>query len=395
MKKKLLVSILAIMMIATFSLSACGGGGSSTGGDTPAAGGDAPAAGGSGEPVTLTVTYFGPDVIPPSRGLTYTAKRVEELSGGSLKFDLHLGGNLVAWADQITATSAGTVDIAAVDMGNISPVFDLNKIFTRPTDTMLPDRKTMADIYKKLMHEIPEINQELIDVAGIRWITLGNNGSYALHLADDITSAEPSIVNNKVIDVMGDMAGFIAKHGASTVSLDPSDYYIDLEKGTINGQFNLWGSVLGFKVYEVTKSHVIFGPELPDHPYNGGGLWQPGFGYVINNATWESLSKEHQDILVEAFDDGFEEWLALDVPDEDTVWKEVNDRGHTIKYTDEATFAKWAEPVKAINDAWIKECEDKGLPAQKAFDMLQDEISKAMANGFPDDRANIRPIMSE
>jgi TRAP-type C4-dicarboxylate transport system substrate-binding protein len=375
MNKKIVSLLLISVMVLVLAFSGCGG--------SDDEGSKAPAK--DGETIKFTVNYFAPDSIPPGRALQWACDRATELSDGRLQFELFFNGTLISYEDQIQATADGTIDISMNDMGNISPYFNFVNLFTLPAEKILPDRTTMTDIYNKALVEIPELQEELA-TQNIHAIGLSSLGGYNLHLAYDTDLSDPSAVKGKMVNVASEVADYVKDLGASSTVVPPADYYLDLQKGTLDGIYCLWATLDGFKLSEVTKTHIFLGPDKGDHPYDGGGLFQPAASYMMNLDKWNSLSKEDQDIIVQAFAEAQDWWIAIDWASQMFGWEQSNKEGQKIHYLDTDEKVKpWLEPAKAYNAAWIKSCEDAGYPAQKAYDWLYKQIDEASANGLPDD----------
>ncbi|MDR0852452.1 MAG: hypothetical protein LBN36_08145 [Clostridiales Family XIII bacterium] len=383
MKKRILSLFMISVMVFAVVLTGCGGSGSGNSGTAAGSGTATPPA--DGEVITFTVNYFAPDSIPPGRAVQYACDRATELSGGRLQFETFFNGTLIAYEDQIQATADGTIDISANDMGNISPYFQFMNLFTLPAEKILPDRTTMTDIYNEALIEFPELQDELA-TKNIHCIGLSSLGGYNLHLAFDSDKSDPSVIKGQMVNVASEVASYVTDLGASATVVPPADYYLDLQKGTLSGIYCLWATLDGFKLSEVTKTHVFIGPDAGDHPYDGGGLFQPAMSYMINLDKWNSLTEEDQQILTQAFAEAQRWWIAIDWQSQVFGWEQSQLDGQKIHYLDtEEKAAPWLSPAKAANAAWIKTCEAAGYPAQAAYDWLYGTIDAASASGLPDD----------
>ncbi len=50
-----------------------------------------------------------------------------------------------------------------------------------------------------------------------------------------------------------------ASLGASTVALDASDYYVSLERGVVDGEYDSWTSFVGFGMIDLGIASSLFG----------------------------------------------------------------------------------------------------------------------------------------
>lgn len=109
-----------------------------------------------------------------------------------------------------------------------------------------------------------------------------------------------------------------------------------------------------------------------------GGLYNTSFALVMNQATWDKIPKADQDIIQKMSG----EWAARFFG---KYWDEMDDKSVEAQkaagvqsVTADAKFvAEFKARTAAIEDAWVKEAEAKGLKnAAAVLKEFRDEIAK-------------------
>ncbi len=229
--KKLLALLLCLAMVFTFA--ACGGSDSEEpAGDEPAT--EEPAA---EEPAADDTVYELKYSVEGSKGMRMMnqweewEKRIEEQSGGRIKFTNYYDSTLLDNTAEVAQLTAGIADI-----GNIHKyasdgfvMFEKWKGFTMGTPN-----EGQIEIAKKLYEEFPELQKECEILKSLAFAFDG--GAYQL-----LTVNKPV---EKVEDLKGmtiwceaDFNDFFAGCGATTVNTPWSEVYSSLQKNMYDGMF--------------------------------------------------------------------------------------------------------------------------------------------------------------
>lgn len=362
MKKKGGLFLLVGLMVLGLMITGCGGGtesGVTENGDVEEIEAKA------GEEIKLKFNYFSMETIPPGIASKQAMEKIEEETGGKVKFDSYFGGTYLSYDDSIQGVAKGVVDIALIESGQLATLFDLNQVFCKPMENTPPDRVGMTNVFRELIKNVPEINEELEEV-GLRWIAISALAPYNLHTVNKAVRS-PEDIKGMKLESLGDAVEYVSSLGASAISLDPGDYYMSLERGLVEGQFTHWAVLDLFRTCELCKYHTIFGSN-PERGPEHGGLYAPAMGYVINLETWNSLPADIQEIIEKHFNWAGEEKIRLDVEVVNNALNYAEDNNDTFIYLSEEERNAWVEYMKPVNEKWIKETEEKGWPAQKAYD---------------------------
>jgi TRAP-type C4-dicarboxylate transport system substrate-binding protein len=317
------------------------------------------------KPFKLRYHYFGPEVIQPGQWAKKAAQRIEEKSGGRIQIKCYFSESLLKYDTTLTGTAAGIADIALVDPGLFTGMFELNLVFTRMLMD-IPTKEVITKAYREMIKTNPAFNQEL-EAKGLRWLSIVAMPGFHIHTTRRPIRT-PAEMKGVKISVMGkDTSRWIESFKGAPVPLPPGEWYMGLSRGLIDGMFLFWGSIDSFKLNDVLQYHTVFGE-------NGA---QPTFiGYVMSLKTWKKLPKDLQDIVVEAFDwagDGHLKDMTQEGIRGESAAKE---KGHTFIQLTPDELEQWSDTMTPINDRWIEETEASGLPARKTFDEMMHLFKK-------------------
>ncbi|NLO96845.1 MAG: TRAP transporter substrate-binding protein DctP [Peptococcaceae bacterium] len=318
---------------------------------------------GSEQKYELNFCYFGPAMIPPGQAAEGAAKMVEEKTNGRVKINTYYSESLLAYGDTLTGTASGVTDIAFVDGGLLSGQFDLNMIFTRFLPEA-PPQEASTKVFRELIRTYPELNEEL-EAKGVRWLSIMSTPGEHLHGNKEVRV--PDDVKGMKVACVGEPAVWFKSLGAAPIGVAAGDFYMSLERGLVDAQWMFWPVLEGFKLYEVTKYHNLFGE-------NGSNLNL--MGYIINLNTWNSLPKDIQDILVEAYDWAGDQIVKANGEEIGMAIENAKKRGNIFVELTSEELALWAETMEAVNQEWIKSTEAKGKPAQKLYEALMELLKK-------------------
>jgi TRAP-type C4-dicarboxylate transport system substrate-binding protein len=157
----------------------------------------------------------------------------------------------------------------------------------------------------------------------------------------------------------GSWADFLRAVGAASVHKGPPDWYMSLQKGLVDGHFNHWPAVDGFKEEELFTAHTEAGDA-------GFGLSM--YGWWMNMKTWNKLPKQAQKAFIDLRDWGQQEDLKINTRLIERGRSEARKMGHPIITLAPEEQEKWVKLARPIHEKWIKDQEAKGLPGRAIYD---------------------------
>jgi TRAP-type C4-dicarboxylate transport system substrate-binding protein len=368
-KRNIFINVLFVTILAVaLTLAGCGGGGGNAGTSDSGSATEEGAAtedAGSTEQLVLKFNSFAPEAIPLGVGMNAAKDKLEELSGGSMTFDLYFDGTLLGFMDTYQGVKEGVVDLALVGPAATDSVTVLNQVFSCVIDYLPADYSNTGVAYNRMLEEVPALNEEFatLGVRMMKWIPLAPSN---LHTAG-VKVTKPEDMKGVSVEAIGNAVSYWDYIGASAVTLDPADYYVSLERGVVKSQSTHWPCLQGYNTEELVNYHMIFGPAP-----SAGGISEGACGYIMNLDKWNSLTPEQQAWLDEALGYGAQVNTEIDAADIDGIIQRAQDRGDEIVCLTEEQLVPWREAIAPANAAWVKAATDAGWPAQEVFDTLSE-----------------------
>ena len=88
----------------------------------------------------------------------------------------------------------------------------------------------------------------------------------------------------------------------------------------------------------------------------------------MNEATWNKLSPEVQQIVIEETELWVENAATMGQEQILVTMQEAEDLDHTFIELTPAEIQEWADLASGLHDKWIAEAEAEGIPAQEIYD---------------------------
>ena len=307
------------------------------------------------KPIELKVaTWNPPPPFPISTSAVKWAKMVEEKSEGAVKITFYWAGGLASLRDTYRTVQTGVADIGFWLPGVLPGLHTLNE-FTRLPMLGLDSMATATKIYHEMRKKFPELDAEF---KGLRLLMASSMPPNQLHFTKKTGVRLPS--DMKGIKLIGSptAAAFVNSTGAVSIFKPPSDYYMSLQKGLVQGAFQHWPFMAAFKLEELLASHTNAG---------AGGFNLQMMGFWMNQAVWDKLPPKAQ----KAFDDS-QEWLQqTDIKTNTFLIKKANDAakamGHEVVELTAAEKEVWFKFAEPIRQKWVADMEKKGKPGKAIY----------------------------
>jgi TRAP-type C4-dicarboxylate transport system substrate-binding protein len=306
-------------------------------------------------PIELKVaTWNPPPPFPISATAVKWAKMVEEKSGGRVKITFFWAGGLASLRDTYRTVQTGVADIGFWLPGVLPGLHTLNEYSRLPllgADSMMTATKVYLEMYKKF----PELRAEF---KGLRMIYASSMPPNQLHFTKAKEIHLPSDMKGIKLIGSASASDFINSTGAVLIFKPPSDYYMSLQKGLVEGAFQHWPFIDAFKLEELFVSHTNCGR---------GGFNLQMMGFWMNQGVWDKLPPEAQ----KAFDDS-EDWLIhadIDVNEKliDKAMASAREMGHEIVDLTPAEKEIWFKESEPIRQKWVEDMEAEGKPGKAVY----------------------------
>jgi TRAP-type C4-dicarboxylate transport system substrate-binding protein len=169
------------------------------------------------------------------------------------------------------------------------------------------------------------------------------------------------------VRALGGIGKAMIKIGAVPTTTPAPETYQLLERGAVDAVS--WPFTYAHHAYKVDEVSKWFTGNM-----SPGAVTCP---LVTNIKAYNKLSKEYQDILMNARFGGYEALKAAYKKADDSNLPVYRKKMKEIRY-DDATLAEFRKAgAKPVWDDWVKEATAKGVPAQELLDLILSEAKKA------------------
>jgi TRAP-type C4-dicarboxylate transport system substrate-binding protein len=241
---------------------------------------------------------------------------VQKQSNGAIKFKYFPDDQMVKQAFVPNAVPAGTVDISLATLDSWAGRIPEVSVTVTPLWTL-----SMQDTRDKLVPGNPvfEWFDKEFQKAGVKILTIFDIGPPVV--STDFPLAVPADIKGKKIRATSKgHAELLQKLNASPVVLSVGEVYQALQRGTVNGAVGGLQGMIGLKHYEVAKHLLV----------SNGVLGTYVHGYVMNLRRFNSLSKEHQDIIMKAAADARNKAQDVMIEGYENYLKVAEEKGMTV-----------------------------------------------------------------
>ncbi|WP_134702772.1 TRAP transporter substrate-binding protein [Ammoniphilus sp. YIM 78166] len=317
-----------LALAATMMLTACGGNSVA-----PEAGGTAapaPAAA-TGEQFTFKMGNAQKPEHPYNIVLEEFAKKVEERTNGSVKFELYPMSALGAEREMIEGMQLGTIDSAMVStgpLGSFSPsmgVLDLPFLFTSREQVY---NVLDGEIGQGLLSELEKSN-----LVGLAWAENGfrhiTNSKRPVQSPADLNGLKLRTMENEIhLEAFKQM-------GANPTPMAWTEALTGMQQGVVDGQENPLVIADTFKLYEMNQKYMTL----------TGHLYSPAL-IVFSKSSWDKLPAEFQAIVQEEAKVAADKERQLIVEADEKALVELKNNGvEIIENIDILPFQEAIKPV--------------------------------------------------
>lgn len=274
-------ALLASMLLG---LTACGGGTATTNPSAPAGGEASPPP--SGETVVLRLSQSTPSDNPVSEALTYFSEQVDELTGGSVKVEVHFDAALGSEPASIEGLTLGTLEMARVATANMASFVPELEVFN------LPFLFRDSDHYWAVLNgEVGDFFKEKFEENGFKLLTFYEDGTRNIYHTDKFIETVEDLQGVKIRTMTSPMIQkAFTTMGAAPTPMDFGELYTALQQGVVDAGENNYSTIYTSKQYEVapyitTTEHYRIPSVL-----------------IMSMSSWESLTPEQQEQVQQAAD---------------------------------------------------------------------------------------------
>lgn len=253
------------------------------------------------------------------------AEKVHERTDGAITVDIFTDYTLFRQGQELPAMQRGNLDIAVLNTGDIEQQIPEFSIFS--SGYLFRDYDHFRAVFDGEIGE--EFGERLLDELDIKVLGVLYGGTRQMNLADVRDVTTPDDLAGVQLRMPGAPAWQVLGQGlgVTPTPMDVGELYLGLRTGAIDGQENPLPLIRAFSLEEVTDQLV-----LTAH------MVQPVV-FTLAGGTWNALSPELQEIVVQAAAETVQEQDAARLDSEVDDLEYFRDYGLTITEPDVEAFA--------------------------------------------------------
>ena len=298
---------------------------------------------------------------PRADYLVHFKNGVAKRTNGEIEVQIFWANSLVHAKEALEAVQLGTSDMADLAIGYFSDKIRLLQVAGLPF--AVSDPVQSRDGGMRVLAQIPEASAEL---AKFGHVVVGMTATASYQLVAHYPITNLAELKGKKVGTFGRIAPKAIKAGGGIpVSTTGGEMYEALQRKTIDARILSFEAAQRFKTYEVAKymSKIEMGCIAGVNTF------------TINKRKWDSLSKEHQKILLEE-GERVGKWEAQAMKDDDVKFqKYLTGKGVKIVDFSASDREKWKNSpgVQKIAGDWVASMDKLGLPGKKTLAVFRGE----------------------
>ncbi len=191
----------------------------------------------------------------------------------------------------------------------------------------------------------------------------------ALHSKKKISS--PSEISGmKIRPAHATMAAYMTSLGGTNAFGSAPQAREMLEKGVADAITFPWGSILLFKIDQITKFHM----DVP--------LYATTFAWVMNKAVYEQMSASQKKVIDDHCSPEWALKVASPWADYEAAGRDKlrNAEGHEVYKITDAQLNEWKKAAEPLAAKWAEGAKKAGIDADKALNDLKAALAKNSAS---------------
>lgn len=309
-----------------------------------------------GDTIKLTYAFFAPANTFPAVQMEEWKKRLEERTDGKVEVELFFGGSLLEANNMFDGVENGTADIGLTSTTYEPGRFPLLAISDMPSG--YKNATSASKVVADLIEEYPPASLESFKI-----ITVFTTEPAYIQSNEPIATLED--LSGQQLRIAGALTPIMEKLGAAPVGMSQAEVPEALQTGIIDGY------VSSREILQDSRLAEMVG-YTTNYP-----LALNTFVAVMHKDTWEALPEDVQQVIDELKDEMTEftgNYLDKHVQ-ESIQWSKEN-YNHEIVELSASEKEKWDSILQKVQEEYVKELEQEGLPAEEYYRKMKDLIEK-------------------
>jgi TRAP-type C4-dicarboxylate transport system substrate-binding protein len=302
---------------------------------------------------------------PTALGKTFTnwAEKIKKDTNGRVEITVYGAGALIKPAEFYDATITGVTDMAYGMLNQDMSRFGLDTglcLAGLDWPQPWPNVDIRMRVYNELRQKFPIMGEKQKDVEVLFDIIMA---PFVFHSPKKAVRT-PKDIKGLRVAATGWYITLAKVLGAVPVALPGPERYMALEKGVIDGSWDLYAGMFAMKIIEVTNNYVEadFG--------DSSGI------AIMNKNKFNALPPDIQKIFRDNRDFALQEWLKMGVGETKMALADAKKRGHNFITLTPEEIKMWHDSLLPLRAEWIKQQEARGLPGKAFMDEMLRLIEK-------------------
>jgi TRAP-type C4-dicarboxylate transport system substrate-binding protein len=304
------------------------------------------------QPIKLRFAHNYPPHTALGKTFTNWAQKVMKDTGGRVEITVYGAGSLVNKPDEFyDATVGGITDMA---YGQLNQVMDHFALDTGLTLAGLewphpwPNVDVRMRVYNELRQKFPIMQEKQKDVVLLYDIIMAPS---VFHSPKKIVRI-PNEIKELRVAATGWQVTLADVLGAKPAGIPGPDRYLALERGVIDGSWDLYAGMFAMKIIEVTNNFLEadFG--------DSSGI------AIMNKNRFNALPPDIQKIILDNRGFGEQDWLRMALEETKMGREAAMKRNLNFITLTPEEKKLWRDALIPLREEWIKKQEARGLPAR-------------------------------
>lgn len=299
---------------------------------------------------------------PLAKGVYKTwAEQVKKVTDGRVKVTIFHASALAKPKQVFDATISGVTDVGLSCPTYARERFPLSSVLDLPMVATSSAEKNSAVLWK-LYEKYPAMQKEYKDV---KLLWLYTNPAYQIHFTKRKVRTLEEIKGATISGGGGVSLQMLKAFGANPEAIIMTEVFLALQKGVVEGCFLPYAPLRPRRMADLLHTHTV------------GDFVANAFYVVMNKKKWDKISPADQKAImkVSGLAAAMRSGKDFDLSQSrDIAW--MKKKGDEFFVLDAKERARWAERITPLREAWVKDLEAKGLPAQKMLDDALNMLGK-------------------
>ncbi len=314
------------------------------------------------KPIELIFSHTSPAASGIGKMAKQWGDRIEQKSGGRVKFIYYWAGTLVPIPEQVKGIKTGTADVAQLGPLSIASYMPLSYNIPYLPFMGFPSMTGGTKIWWELYHKFPAMKNEWADVKLLVSRMMPPN---QIHTTRKMVKVPPDVKGMKLAISSALISKVITQQGGAATPIPPTDIAVSLSTNVVEGWVNHFPVAMIFGTIPSFKYHLVVGSN--DYTGIDAGMDQ----IIVNRGKWAQLPPDIQKIFEEESAWYQEEAIQMDMAEIQKAMNMAREAKHTISYLTPEELKMWAEAAAPVHQEWISENEAKGRPAKAIYEEIK------------------------